>query len=205
MVLAGTTQGVAVGERGVVNPSTDRLQSDEELVRLVAQGDTDSFRLLVERHADRWFALALRLLARRDVAEDVVQDVFMHLWSKPGSFRPIGARFSTWAHRVVVNRCLDRLRQSANATMPVDVELADPGKGALSGMIEAERDQRLRNEIARLPERQRVAISLTYSSELANKEAAEVMDISLKAFEALLVRAKRTLRENLADLGRGES
>ncbi len=175
----------------------DRPIGDEELVRRVGLGDAISFRILVDRHADRWFALSLRLLRRRDAAEDVVQDVFLRLWAEPGRFRPLGARFSTWAYRVVVNRCLDRLRLAGEGAIAVDFDPPDPKPDALGQMIEAERDRRLGHEIAILPERQRAALALTYTTGLSNSEAAKVMDISLKAFEALLVRAKRALREAL--------
>jgi RNA polymerase sigma-70 factor (ECF subfamily) len=169
--------------------------SDEEILRRVAKGEAGAFRILVERHADRWHSLAFRLLGRRDTAEDVVQDVFLRLWSRPAAFRPLGARFSTWAHRVVVNRCLDRIRMAGEASMRgIEVEPSDPAPDALSRLIEAEREHILQAEIARLPERQRVALVLVYSSGLSDKEAAKVMDVSLKAFEALLVRAKRALR-----------
>ena len=195
------TQEAARGTAGSGAPRAEEHLplADEELVRRVAAGDSGAFRILVDRHARNWHGLAYRLLGRRDAAEDVVQDVFLRLWSQPGSFRPLGARFSTWAYRVVVNRCLDRLRRAGEIADPGGLEPRDPGPDALSRIIALERDRELQNAIAALPERQRVALVLVYSTGLGAKEAACVMDVSLKAFEALLVRARRTLRECLAE------
>jgi RNA polymerase sigma-70 factor (ECF subfamily) len=190
---AGTT-----GMPGRTSVEPANLASDEDLVRRIEDGDVEAFRVLVERYADRWHGVAFRLLNRRDGAEDVVQDVFMQLWSKPGQFRPIGARFSTWGYRVLVNRCVDRLRKAKDAPLPETADPADPAIDALSQLMRSQRESRLLEEIARLPDRQRVALSLVYTAGLTNKQAAEALDLSLKALEALLVRAKRALRAALS-------
>ena len=77
---------------------------------------------------------------------------------------------------------------------------------ALQGLseeaLEADQEQaRLGAAVAALPERQRTAVTLSYTSGLSNVEAAAVMEVSVKAFEALLVRAKRELRRRLASDG----
>ena len=82
--------------------------------------------------------------------------------------------------------------------MPDDVDdapLAD-------ALIEAgERDNLARALVLALPERQRAAIVLTYYEELPNAEAAEAMDMNIKAFESLLHRARAALRQALAAQG----
>ena len=168
------TPGAACVTAGSGAPAAEPnpVLADEELVRLVAVGDSEAFRTLVHRHAQKWHGLAYRLLGRRDAAEDIVQDVFLRLWSQPDSFRP---------------------------TFPQAPAPRQAGPDALSRIIAMERDRALQSAIATLPERQRVALVLVYSTGLGAKEAARVMDISLKAFEALLVRAKRTLREIVAE------
>jgi RNA polymerase sigma-70 factor (ECF subfamily) len=72
-------------------------------------------------------------------------------------------------------------------------------------MQRAEVDRKLNAAIAELPERQRVAIALTYHEGLANADTAAVLDTSVSSVEALLVRAKRTLREKLGPIFDGSS
>jgi RNA polymerase sigma-70 factor (ECF subfamily) len=80
-------------------------------------------------------------------------------------------------------------------------ELSDDRPDALADIATRERQARIVAAVAELPERQRAAIALSYTAGLSNAAAAESLQISVKAFESLLVRAKRELRERLAGDG----
>jgi RNA polymerase sigma-70 factor (ECF subfamily) len=134
-------------------------------------------------------------------AQDVVQDVFLRLWQRPDAWRPGQAQFSTWLYRVVVNRCLDLKRRPKGTDLDSVEEPQAPDANAEDSLLDAERSRALDDAVNHLPERQRAAIVLTYTAGLRNAEAASAMDISVKAFEALLVRAKRELRDFLAGQG----
>jgi RNA polymerase sigma-70 factor (ECF subfamily) len=181
--------------------AAELVDGDAELLRAVAEGDRAAFDRLSRRHLDRAYGVALRMTGSRADAEDVVQDVFMRLWLKPGAWRPGQAQFSTWLYRVVVNRCLDLKRRPRGADLDAIEEPQDPDSNAEDSLVQAERGRALEAAVARLPERQRSAIVLTYTAGLRNADAASAMDISVKAFEALLVRAKRELRDHLAGEG----
>ena len=181
--------------------AAELVDGDAELLRAVADGDRAAFDRLSRRHLDRAYGVALRMTGSRADAEDVVQDVFLRLWLKPGAWRPGQAQFSTWLYRVVVNRCLDLKRRPKGADLDAIEEPQDPDSNAEDSLMQAERGRALEAAVARLPERQRAAIVLTYTAGLRNAEAASAMDISVKAFEALLVRAKRELRDHLAGEG----
>ncbi|HEX6121412.1 MAG TPA: RNA polymerase sigma factor [Dongiaceae bacterium] len=177
------------------------VDGDAELLRAVADGDRAAFDRLSRRHLDRAYGVALRMTGSRADAEDVVQEVFLRLWLKPGAWQPGQAQFSTWLYRVVVNRCLDLKRRPKGTELDAIEEPQDPDDNAEDSLMHAERVRALDAAVARLPERQRAAIVLTYTAGLRNAEAASAMDISVKAFEALLVRAKRELRDHLAGEG----
>ena len=181
--------------------AAELVDGDAELLRAVADGDRAAFDRLSRRHLDRAYGVALRMTGSRADAEDVVQDVFLRLWLKPGAWRPGQAQFSTWLYRVVVNRCLDLKRRPKGADLDAIEEPQDPDDNAEDTLLQAERGRALEAAVAQLPERQRAAIVLTYTAGLRNAEAASAMDISVKAFEALLVRAKRELRDHLAGEG----
>jgi RNA polymerase sigma-70 factor (ECF subfamily) len=181
--------------------AAELVDGDAELLQAVAGGDRAAFDRLSRRHLDRAHGVALRMTGSRADAEDVVQDVFLRLWLKPEAWRPGQAQFSTWLYRVIVNRCLDLKRRPKGTELDAIEEPQDPDDNAEDSLMQAERGRALEAAVAQLPERQRAAIVFTYTAGLRNAEAASAMDISVKAFEALLVRAKRELRDHLAGQG----
>ena len=83
---------------------------DEALLVAFANGDAASGRALLERLAPRLFGYATRVLGDRAEAEDVVQETMLRLWKQAPNWRQGEAKISTWAYRVTVNLCTDRLR-----------------------------------------------------------------------------------------------
>ncbi len=83
-------------------------RSDQELIAEIQSGRTASFRDLVERHKDRAFTLAIRLLKQRTDAEEALQDAFLRAFQGLEDFRG-DAKFSTWFYRILYNVCLTRL------------------------------------------------------------------------------------------------
>ncbi|WP_284735464.1 RNA polymerase sigma factor [Dongia deserti] len=189
----------ATGARSV--QAAELVDGDAELLRAIAHGDRLAFDRMSRRHLDRAYGVALRMTGSRADAEDVVQEVFLRLWTRPDAWRPGQAQFSTWLYRVVVNRCLDLKRRPKGTDLESVEEPQAPDANAEESLLDAERNRALDGAVAQLPERQRTAIVLTYTAGLRNAEAASAMDISVKAFEALLVRAKRELRDHLAGQG----
>ena len=190
---------IAVGTRSV--QAAELVDGDAELLRAIAGGDRSAFDRLSRRHLDRAYGVALRMTGSRADAEDVVQDVFLRLWQRPEAWRPGQAQFSTWLYRVVVNRCLDLKRRPKGTDLDSVEEPQAPDANAEASLLDAERSRALDGAVKQLPERQRAAIVLTYTAGLRNAEAASALDVSVKAFEALLVRAKRELRDTLAGQG----
>jgi RNA polymerase sigma-70 factor (ECF subfamily) len=163
-----------------------------------AQGDGRAFRTLAERHAGRALRLARRILGNEALAEDIVQDALLRVWTNAPRWRPQAA-FRTWLYRVVVNLCLNAKRRPGDLPLETAGHVADPAVAADSQLEARERDQRLAAAIGALPERQRAAIVLSYQEGLSNAEIAAVLDTSVSSVETLLVRAKRTLRTKLGD------
>ena len=173
--------------------------SDEELVARVAAGDRTAYALLVERHADRQLGFACRVLGSRAAAEDVVQDAFLKLWTHADRFDPAAGKFTTWFYRVVMNRCLDVKRRKRPVALPEDYDAVDEAPVSDEAMAAKQRADAVHRGLDGLPERQRVAVSLFYFEGLRAREAAEVMEVGLKAFESLLVRARKQLARDLQD------
>src|SRR3954452_21622190 len=102
--------------------------TDLAFVTKARTGDTDAFRVLVDRHSRALFRLAFRMTGNEQDAEDVVQESFLRAYRQLGKFDE-RASFGTWLYRIAVNCSLDlvRSRKRRNEQIaPVDPELDDP-------------------------------------------------------------------------------
>ncbi|MDE3027419.1 MAG: RNA polymerase sigma factor [Paracoccaceae bacterium] len=172
--------------------------SDDALLVLYANGDTEASRLLTLRLAPRVLRLAARLLGDRTEAEDVTQEAMLRLWRIAPEWRQGEAQVSTWLYRVATNLCTDRLRRKRPIALEAAPEIEDGRAEVVDGMIDADRAQALEMALAQLPERQRQAVVLRHLEGLSNPEIAQVMEIGVEAVESLTARGKRTLANLLA-------
>ncbi|MEX0298079.1 MAG: sigma-70 family RNA polymerase sigma factor [Kordiimonas sp.] len=171
--------------------------SDEQLVQLVCSGDRNAFRVLARRHGARYRALAYRFVADMALAEDLVQEAFVKLWTHADRFDAGKAKFTTWFHRVIVNKCLDEKRKRRVDPLPEGYDALDPSASAEERLGQDHANMKLKRVLQSLSERQKTAITLSYFDELSNVEAAEVMDLNIKAYESLLVRSRTKMRQAL--------
>ena len=179
-------------------PAASPRSEDDLLLERIAADDREAFALLVERHADRGFALALRILKNSDDAEDVVQDSFLKLWTHRKRMEIGRAKFSTWLYRVITNRCIDLRRKPAMDDIETAPEVADETEDALTRLHRASMTSLLETALSRLPDQQRVAVILSYHESMSNAEIAEVMETTIMAVESLLKRGRQQLRKHLA-------
>jgi RNA polymerase sigma-70 factor (ECF subfamily) len=178
------------------------LKTDEQLMQLVVQGQAAAYQQLVERHLRKVVALSRRAGLSPSDAEDVAQDVFLTLWQKPFSYEASRSRFSTWLYRVTFNRSIDRLRrQTARRTNSLEQMIDAAGDSfidraplAIDQLEHRERQQMVQQAIAHLTPPQKSALHLAYSEQLSGREGAHIMGTSLKAYEALLGRARQKLK-----------
>ncbi|MDO9706814.1 sigma-70 family RNA polymerase sigma factor [Paracraurococcus lichenis] len=174
--------------------------SDATLMRWAAAGDRAAFGVLVERHGERALRIALRVLHDPAEAEEVAQEAFLRAWQAAAGFDPARAQFTTWLHRIVLNLAIDRTRRRAAAPEAGGaalLALADPGPGPEAAAAAAEDRAALAAALAQLPARQRAAIALAYEEGLSGAEAAAALDVSERALEGLLRRARLMLRRIL--------
>lgn len=179
--------------------------SDEALVRRAGLGDRAAAALLVERHTRMIYAASYRMLGSKAAAEDAAQETFLRLWRHASKWKPKGAKFETWLYRVAMNICLDQLRKSKREApeeaAPGGMDgRADSADRQDQKIFAAERRFAIDDALEKLPERQKLAITLCHYQELSNIEAAEIMEISVEALESLLARGRRALRESLAPM-----
>lgn len=172
---------------------------DEELMLRAAGGEAAAFRELFDRHYTRAVNIAYRMLADRDLAEDIAMDAFVRIYEARASYNP-QAKFTTFLYRVVANLSINAARRARAVTQePLDEARlqASSESDPAAELQRAEASREVRAAILNLPENQRMALVLTRYDEMSYEEAAEVMGVSLKAIESLLHRAKRNLRKTL--------
>jgi len=175
-----------------------RLQADDDgrLVLGVRSGDQRAFTALVGRHFKRVYRVAYRLVGPAD-AEDVAQEAFMRLWQRPHGVRD-GTAIGAWLVRVASNLAIDRLRRSRPNDSGEGIEHADMRPLPDETVAVSQASRRIDEAISALPDRQRLALVLTYYEGMGNQETAKTMDLSVEAVESLLSRARRNIKSRLA-------
>lgn len=191
--------GDAVPVRALERPrGREELLREEEdgWVRAARRGDHDAFRLLVERYGDRAYETALRIVGRREEAEEAAQDAFLRAWRALPGFRE-EARFSTWLYRIVTRRALDAARSSRkraereSAVEPEVIE-ARPAPGG-TALPEASL-RRLRFALGTLEPTPRAVVTLFYLRDLPVREVAKILDLPEGTVKTHLHRSRAELR-----------
>ncbi len=184
-----------------MTPTTTDAPPDPDAadVARAGAGDARAFAALVDRHLAMVHRLAWRSLGNDADAQDVAQDTFLRAFSQLPQWRSGQARFSTWLYRVAFNLCQDRLRRRRDTAPVDDFELPDPAAAPERALEQAQRQRRVEDAIAALPQRQREALLLCHYEGQSNAQAAAVLDVSVEALESLLARARRSLRAALHD------
>jgi RNA polymerase sigma-70 factor (ECF subfamily) len=166
------------------------VEDDRDDVTAAAGGDRRAFERLYRRHGQRVFALCLRMTADRSLAEELVQDVFVRVWQKLGTFRG-DAAFGTWLHRVAVNVVLGR--PTVQAAAPDDTALAE----AAARPVPVGDRLDLEAAIAALPQGARRVFVLHDVEGYTHEEIGGVLGITAGGSKAQLHRARLLLRAAL--------
>ncbi len=193
MDLSAKTRGPAVA-----GPSSVGAPSDGALLEGVRSGDQAAYRQLVERLFASVYRAAMRVLRSNVEAEDVSQEVFLKIWRETPELRS-ETSLRSWSIRVATNAAIDRLRKRKPELWDEVPERMDNSPAVDRNLVEGEATDTVQKAIDALPERQRMALMLTYFEGMANKETAEMMGVSVDALESLLARGRRTLKASLAD------
>jgi RNA polymerase sigma-70 factor, ECF subfamily len=175
---------------------------DQALIGALARGEKQAAGELLTRHGDRLMAVAFRLLSDRQLAEDMVQETLIKAIKQAPTWQPGKALFSTWMHRVIVNGCYDHLRKKATKTEISGLEhfpdRADESPDALAKLAGDDVSAAMSAALENIPPRQKQAIVLFYYEDLSGTETAEILELTVEAVESLLVRGRKSLRQQLA-------
>lgn len=184
---------------------------DVRLMLKVRDGNAAAFEQLVVRYQDRLITILEHMVGRRELAEDLAQEVFLRVFRARKRYVP-GAKFSTWlftiANNVAANalRSLARRREvhlAAHESGPMGVhpmeQIVQAGSGAIPARQadKAEIRDVVQVAINRLGDRQRMAVLLSKFESLSYAEIGEIMELSPQAIKSLMSRARGNLRDAL--------
>jgi RNA polymerase sigma-70 factor (ECF subfamily) len=171
---------------------------DQNLVKRAQRSDQEAFATLVTRHQRYVYNLAYRLLGDTHEAQDLTQEAFLRVWRGLGNFRG-EAKFTTWLYRIVTNLCYNRLPGLRRQLSQTDVDSLDtltvPADIDPPATIEAiEWRELLHKQIAALPAKYQLVITLFYLQEFNYQEIANVLNLPLGTVKTHLFRARERLK-----------
>ena len=174
------------------------LESDADLLAAAARRDAAAFGRLITKYHGMVYRVVWRITNGNAESEDIAQEAFLKLWNNPAQLREAGA-LKGWLARVAHNMAMDWFRNRNSGANLEDIEIADQRPTVEDNLNRDWVTARINSAVAKLPERQRQAVTLVHFEHFSQSDAAQVMELSLDGFESLLARARRALKDQLAD------
>ena len=186
----------------VPRSSSSELEADDELLSQMQAGDLDAFERFFARYGTPIFRTAYALTGDRQAAEEVLQDTFARAYERRATLRH-GVSPLPWLHRVALNLCYDRLKQSRVRWEPISETVARIVRdlsGEPTDLVERrELGQIVRAGVAALPPKQQSVVALYYLYGLSIQETADYLGVRPGTVKSRIHYALRTLRARLEE------
>lgn len=171
--------------------------ADLELMRRLARGDESALESLYDRYGGVVYSVAMRVVKDAAIAEEILQDVFYHLWRRASDYDPSRGGLGAWLFVSARNRAIDRLRQRKPADS-LNIDVGAPSHFNLeSRAAQAELMSRIQSVIETLPASQRQALELAYFDGMTHSEIAQRTGEPLGTVKTRLRSALQALRQAL--------
>ena len=178
---------------------------EDKLISRAAAGDGAAFSELMTMHEKRMYAVALRMCANREDAQDCLQDAMLRVYRSIGGFKGQSS-FSTWVYRITMNPCLEELRRrKTRSASSLDTMLeggwspTDGENGPEKQAVASEQRRVLNSAIADLPEDMRSAIVLRDVQGFSYEEIAEMLEVNIGTIKSRISRGREKLRQILRE------
>jgi RNA polymerase sigma-70 factor (ECF subfamily) len=182
-------------------------KNDNFLVEQILKGDVNSFGIIVERHKNRSFNLAVKICGNREDAEEIVQDAFLKAYRSLGGFR-MESNFTTWLYRIVYNTAISRIRNKDENTIPLEETMFETSDSweTNDNEFDNERKKLLINfALGKLNKIDRGLITFMYYDDLTIDEMKEITGMSASNIKVRLHRSRQKLLEILTKTQNNES
>jgi RNA polymerase sigma-70 factor (ECF subfamily) len=185
------------------------------LVARCLAGDEKAYRELVELYQGQVYSVVLRMVRRREDAEDLTQETFVRMFRALDRYdpqRPFAAWLFTIASRLAIDHIRRRKVQPVSLTQreagsdeEYDIEVPDPGPTPDEVTSRTEEERRTEELIRSLPPHYRIVVMLRHQRDLAYEEIAEALHLPLGTVKARIHRAREILKGKLERMERGET
>lgn len=183
------------------------MTPDSYEARLVARfrdGEARALETLFDRYADRALGLAVRLTETREDAEEVASEAFVLAFRRARTLREEATAFGPWLFAIVRNVAAEKRRQLRLPTLslsaPIVEQIADAGRRPDEEAERRAERQALLAALETLPEEWKAVLTLCDLEDVPHAEAAVALGRSVAATKSLLYRARRALRDRLAEV-----
>jgi RNA polymerase sigma-70 factor (ECF subfamily) len=179
--------------------------SDAELIGLVTQGDQDALGVLYERYSRAVYSFSLRIVGDAQVAEEILQEVFVRAWQQGGSFQSARGSLITWLLSITHNLSIDEVRRRKRRPQKADSEepelilasLPDESSDVEEEVWLSSLRVSIQEALQQLPAAQREAIELAYFQGLTQREIADTLGEPLGTIKTRMRLGMLKLREQL--------
>lgn len=176
------------------------ILSDSELVEMLREPRTrrEGFAVLVKQYSEKLYWKVRRIVLSHEDANDVLQNVFIKVWSNLQNFQGKSS-LSTWLYRIAVNESLDFLRkQKLSDKVSADEDVSVASRLMSDEYFDGDEVQaRLQEAVARLPEVQRTVFNFKYFEEMKYSEMSQILNTSEGALKASYHLAVKKITEYL--------
>jgi RNA polymerase sigma factor (sigma-70 family) len=173
--------------------------TEQELVTSLKAKDEQSFSYLYDNYAGALYSIVLQIVTDKELANDVLQEVFVNLWKKIESYDTAKGRLFTWMLNVARNLAIDMVRSKAYQNSKKNQQLPDTANSdRTGGVTQLSVDNiGLRKIVSRLKTEHRVLIDLAYFKGYTHEEIAEIESLPLGTVKTRIRSALTQLREYL--------
>lgn len=182
--------------------------SDAALVLAIARWREDALAEAYQRHAGASFALARRLLGDRQLAEEVVQEVFLRLWHRPDRFDPERGTLRSYLLAQTHGRSVDLLRSETSRRRREERDARETAGGSPDierEVVDLTVAERMKEVVASLPAEERRAIELAYFGGHTYRQVAMLLDAPEGTVKSRIRSGLRRMHDRLAEAGMGPS
>jgi len=174
---------------------------DNHYISQVIAGNTAAYAVLIDRHKDLVYTIAMNITRNREDAEEVAQDAFLKAFRKLSEFRKESS-FQTWLYRIVYNEAISRIRKNKMKMLDLEEEITvniaeEEVEENIAGLDEQEQKLVIGKIMDLLPEIDRVLVTLFY---LENQPIAEIAEVTGLGESNVKVRLHRVRKRIYSDL-----
>lgn len=199
--MALAQRNIMQSHSGNTRPTLEQASMAELLRRIAEKRDREAFAQLFDAYGPRLKSFMMRKGAGAELAEDLVQDTMLAVWTKASFYAPEKGSVTTWIYTIARNLRIDRLRResSVHFTEIDGFDAPDEGPASDTILIRSEQDRLVSQALALLPAEQKQILMLSYVDDMAQSEISQKLGLPLGTVKSRMRLAYRKLKAILEE------